>query len=52
MNASAASIPVELPRQLAKFSTAFIERLCGQGFISDLYAFKAFNFFCNVLKHL
>ena len=48
MNASAASIPVELPRHLAKFSTAFIERLCGQGLISDLYAFKAFNFFCNV----
>ena len=48
MNASAASIPVELPRHLAKFSTAFIERLCGQGLISDLYACKAFNFLCSV----
>ena len=49
MNDSAALSPTELPRHLAKLSIALIDRLCGQDFISDLYAFRALNFFLSVL---
>ena len=50
IKASAAFIPEELPRHFAKFSTFLIERLCGQDLISDLYAFKAFNFLFKVFE--